>query len=113
MSFTINETKNYDQAVPNVYQAALGAIDGLGGKVEKQDAGSGRIEVKFDKKILGKTLGDRTHMNVQVSAAGDGSTVSTETYPLDAIGRKLMFGARKGVSKTVTAWFFAHLEHRL
>ena len=36
-----------------------------------------------------------------------------EVYPLDAVGRKLMFGARKGAPRTVATWFIAHLEQRL
>jgi hypothetical protein len=34
-------------------------------------------------------------------------------YPVDAVGRKLQFGARKGVTQRVVGWFFAHVEHRL
>ncbi len=36
-----------------------------------------------------------------------------DAYPLDALNRKLMFGARKGVTQTIVSWFFAHLEHNL
>ncbi len=39
--------------------------------------------------------------------------MSIEAYPLDPVGRKLMFGARKGVTRTVVTWFYAHLENRL
>ena len=63
---------------------------------------------------LGKVLGDRTHMNVTITHPNDdGSAVAVEIYPLNAVGQKLMFGARKGVSRTVADWFYAHLEHRL
>ena len=112
-SFTINDSKEYTQSETAVFQAALGAINGLEGKLTTQDPASGKIEAKFDKKILGKVLGDRTHFAAMISSEGGKTAVSVEVYPLDAVGRPLMFGARKGVSRTVANWFFAHLEHRL
>lgn len=114
MSFTVEENRTYPQQLALVYQTTLEAIEGLGGKVQEQDAGQHRAVVQFDKKILGKVLGDRTQMEVTIGAGADGSSeVSVTVYPLDAIGRKLMFGARKGVANTVVTWFWAHLEHRL
>ena len=112
MSFEVNESKTYEQTFETVRTAALGAIAGLEGKVVKQS--DGRIEAKFDKKILGKVLGDRTQIEIDLSApATNASQVDVVVYPLDPVGRKLMFGARKGVSQTVASWFWAHLEHRL
>lgn len=114
MSFTINDEKQYAADVQAVYQAALGAIAGLEGKVLNQDPSAGVVEARFDKKILGKVLGDRTQMTVTISAPDEASSaVAVEIYPLNAVGQKLMFGARKGVSRTVANWFYAHLEHRL
>ena len=114
MSFTINDEKQYAADAQAVYQAALGAIDGLEGKVLNQDPAAGVVEARFDKKILGKVLGDRTQMKVTISAPdAANSSVAVEIYPLNAVGQKLMFGARKGVSRTVANWFYAHLEHRL
>lgn len=114
MPFTIRETKTYQHPSEVVYQAALGAIGGLEGKVLSEDAEAGRIQAKFDKKILGKVLGDRTQIELAIASQSPGeSTVAIEVYPLDPVGRKLMFGARKGVSQTVVTWFIAHLEHRL
>lgn len=114
MSFTVHEEKQYEASPEAVYQAAVGAVGGLEGQLVRQDPSAGQLEAKFDKKILGKVLGDRTQMEVTVRpAAEQGTRVAVEVYPLDAIGRKLQFGARKGVSQTVVTWFFAHLEHRL
>lgn len=114
MSFTVQDEKQYQVNSQQAYEAALGAIEGLGGKIKNKDASGGTVEVLFDKKILGKVLGDRTQMSVSVSAPEDGaSVVAIEVYPLNAVGQKLMFGARKGVSRTVANWFYAHLEHRL
>jgi len=112
MSFEVNQSKTYNHSFEAVQTAALGAISGLEGKILKQS--ENRIEAKFDKKILGKVLGDRTQIEIDLSAPNDGSSqVDVTVYPLDPVGRKLLFGARKGVAQTVTSWFWAHLEHRL
>lgn len=111
MSFDVSQSKTYSQPLEAVQTAALGAISGLEGKILKQS--ENRIEAKFDKKILGKVLGDRTQIEIDLAAANGESQVNVTVYPLDPIGRKLQFGARKGVSQTVISWFWAHLEHRL
>lgn len=112
MSYTIKEERTYDQSTDAVLQAVLGAVSGLEGNVLKQE--DNRVEAKFDKKILGKVLGDRTQIEVDLSPAANGkTTVAVTIYPIDPVGRKLMFGARKGVNKTVLGWYWAHLEHRL
>lgn len=114
MSFEVKQDKQYPKPSATVYEAAMKAVAGLGGKLLRQDPGSGEFEVTFDKKILGQVLGDRTQMSAKITAQdGENSKIAVEIYPLDAIGRKLMFGARKGVSETVATWFFAHLEHHL
>jgi hypothetical protein len=48
-----------------------------------------------------------------VRAGGQGGLVVVDAFPLDALERKLMFGARKGVTLTVVTWFIAHLENNL
>jgi hypothetical protein len=114
MPFEVKQVKQYPKSSAAVYEAAMKAVDGLGGKVLRQKPDSGEIEATFDKKILGQVLGDRTQMAAKVTLQdGESSSIAIEVYPLDAIGRKLMFGARKGVSETVATWFFAHLEHHL
>jgi hypothetical protein len=114
MSLFVQETKTYLAAPDAVYQAAIGAVSGLGGKLAAQDSEARTLTVKFDKKILGRVLGDRTHVSVVVGAAeNEPTTVRVEAYPLDAVGQRLLFGARKGVTETVVSWLFAHLEHRL
>jgi len=114
MSYTINEEKNYPYTSNAIYQATTAAVAGLEGQVLNQDENAGHVAARFDKKIHGRVLGDRTEMKIDIKTGPDGeSTISLEAYPIDAVGRKLMFGARKGVTRTVVDWFFAHLEHRL
>ena len=86
--------------------------EGLEDSLTKDEPGL--VEGKFLTTIRGKTLGDRTHIEVDLSAGEDGGTaVAVEFYPLDPVGRKLIFGARKEVGQSVMIWFWAHLEHRL
>ena len=114
MEYTVRQEKTYEAAPEAIYEAALGAVDGLQGKVLSQDPETKAIEAQFDKKIHGKVLGDRTRMalTVRTGESGKGDVV-VEIYPIDPVGRKLQFGARKGVPQQVMSWFVAHLEHRL
>lgn len=113
MPYTKRETRNYNHPSEGVFDAALKAVAGLEGKVAKQSPTERLLEVNFDKKILGKVLGDRTNLSATVSETQEGSQLTVEAYPVDAVGRKLLFGARKGVTQTVIDWFFAHVEHHL
>jgi|GEM_PF-259906 len=121
MPYEIHEERAYTQPQVEVFAASLRAVQKLGGKVLSQKPEEGRVEVKFDKTILGKVLktilgkvlGDRTNLVCSVRADGAGSAIVVDAYPLDAVGRKLMFGARAGVTRTVVTWFIAHLENQL
>ena len=117
-----HQEKTYAYDPPLVYQAALTAVQRLEGKLVSADADNLRVEAKFPKVILGNTLGERTQLSCQIKAQGEGqgsrseaagSAVVIDAYPLDALERKLLFGARKGVTLTVVTWFVAHLEHNL
>lgn len=113
MPYTINEEKNFPQPPEKVYQAIKAAAAGLEGKILKEDAAAHQATIQFHKTIHGQVLGDRTTFIAQANPAGEGSTLVVEAYPVDAVGRKLKFGARKGVTRTVLNWFWAHVEHNL
>jgi hypothetical protein len=113
MPFEQHQEKNYPKDLQSIYEAALKATEKLGGKVISADAGQYHLTVRFPKVILGKTLGERTELSCQVRADGDSGVAVVDAFPLDAVERKLMFGARPGVTLTVVTWFIAHLEHNL
>lgn len=114
MPFEVQETRVYAHDAETVYQAALAAVASLHGQLLPGDPRQRRIEARFDKKLRGKVLGDRTQIEIRVTepASGQGA-VAVLVYPLDALNRKLMFGARKGVPETVLSWFFEDLEQQV
>ena len=114
MSLTIKETKSYLHDPETVYVAAKGAVQGLEGTILEDHPSDYKVVAKFPKTILGKVLGDRAWMQVEISAdESNSSNLDLTAYPLNAIEQKLMFGARKGALRTLLTWFYAHLDHRL
>ena len=108
-----HQEKNYAKDVESIYQAALKATEKLGGKIISTAPEQYRLTARFPKVILGKTLGERTELSCQVRVDGEGGIVVVDAFPLDAVERKLMFGARPGVTLTVVTWFIAYLENSL
>ena len=108
-----HQEKQYSLPPGTVFDAALKAVEKLSGKVVTSSPEQRKVEAKMPKVVLGKTLGERTYFTCEVRAQGEGSLVVVDAYPLDALERKLLFGARKGVTQTVVTWFTAHLENIL
>lgn len=48
-----------------------------------------------------------------IELSEEGSKLSLTVYPINPLGQKLQFGARKGVPRKVMSWFVAHVKHRL
>jgi hypothetical protein len=113
MPYTLQKEKNYSEGIKCLVNAVLGAVDGLEGKFLKKNQEQTLFEIQFPKTIHGQVLGDRTYLKVELSESGKEINVKTTIYPVDAVGRKMLFGVRKGVAANVLNWFFAHLEHRL
>lgn len=113
MALEQHQEKRYSQDADSIYQAALTAIQKMEGKIVTSNADAHKVEVRFPKTIFGKVLGERTYLSLDVRTDSEGSLVVVDAYPLDAVDRKLMFGARKGVTQTVVTWFTAHLENNL
>jgi len=113
MSFDVHQEKSYSQDQSKIYDAAMKSVETLKGKILSSKPEDFQFEVKFEKTLLGKVLGDRTQMTCVVKADGEGCNIVMDIYPLDAIGRKLMFGARKGVSDEVLRLFIENLESSL
>ena len=112
-TYDISEEKVFPQTEEQVLQAVKGAIAGLEGEILEAREDHKMLKVYFPKTILGNTLGDRTHVLIEWTVLDGGTKVNVLAYPVDAVQRKLQFGARKGVTRKVVTWFWAHVEHRL
>ena len=71
MAYDIHQEKNYSQDRSQVYAAALKSVEKLKGKIVSSKPTDFKFEVKFDKTLLGKVLGDRTQMTCAVQTDGD------------------------------------------
>jgi hypothetical protein len=113
MPFEQHKEKNYPKDAQSIYDAALKATERLDGKIISSKPDQLTFTARFPKVILGKTLGERTELSCAVRTDGEGGSAVVDAFPLDAVERKLMFGARPGVTLTVVTWFIAHLENVL
>lgn len=113
MSYTINEEKTFSHTPDAVLDAVKATAVGLEGKILLEDIDGKQVNIQFHKTIHGKVLGDRTVFHTHVLDDGGKVKLVVEAFPVDAVGRKLMFGARKGVTRKVLDWFWAHVEHNL
>jgi hypothetical protein len=113
MPFEQHKEKNYPKDAQSIYQAALKAAEKMDGKVISSAPEQFKFTARFPKTIFGKTLGERTELSCEVRADGEGGLAVVDAFPLDAVERKLMFGARPGVTLTVVTWFIAHVENNL
>jgi len=114
MPYEQKSTKTIPYPRDQVFQAARATVPYMGGKILKQDEEKGILHAQMDKKLFGNYLGDRSKLEIQFTDEGEGQTaIHIFAYPLDAIGQKLMFGARKGVVDTIISTFYQELEKHL
>jgi hypothetical protein len=113
MPFEQHKEKSYTKDAQSVYDAAVKAATKMEAKFISTSPEQFKFTARFPKVIFGKTLGERTELSCAVRTDGEAGTVIVDAFPLDAVERKLMFGARAGVTLTVVTWFIAHLENNL
>jgi hypothetical protein len=114
MPYEIKKVFTYANPFEEVYKAAYLTIKELGGKIAKHDLANKQLIGQMDKKFKGEMLGDRSRLEMTFSEDADGNTtISVYAYPLNAVGQKLMFGARKGVVETVISGYFQEVEKKL
>jgi hypothetical protein len=111
MPYEQHQEKTYPKDAKSIYDAALAVTSKMGGKVISSSPE--KFTARFPKVIFDKTLGERTELSCEIRPQGESCLVVVDAFPLDAIERKLLFGARAGVTQTVVTWFTAHLEHNL
>lgn len=107
-------TRIYKQSLEEIYESAYLSIKSMGGKILNHDLEKKQLHAQMDKKLYGNVLGDRSKLEIQFTVSDGGETsIYIYAYPLNAVGQKLMFGARKGVVETVIAAFYDEMEKRL
>ena len=113
MAYEQHREAVFSQDAETVFQAALKANAALGGTIVTQVPAKCHLEVKMPKTILGKTWGERTYITFEVRVQDGKRLAVLDSYPLDAVERKLLFGARKGVTEGVSDLFMEHLGQHL
>lgn len=114
MPFEVKKSKEFGYSFEEVYKAAYLCTKALGGKVIVHKPEAKQMQATMDKKLQGKVLGDRSNLEFKFVPSDVGSTVvEIFGYPLNAIGQKLMFGARPGVVDTVIKVMFEEMEKKL
>ena len=114
MPFEKESQRSFTYPLAEVFQAAKHCVTYMGGKVLKENEQNGLLHAQMDKKLFGDYLGDRSKLEMQFTSVNENETeINIFAYPLNAVGQKLMFGARDGVVETVMDAFFTEVEKHL
>jgi len=114
MPYEKKSSKIFQYPMDNVYQSTISCIKLMGGKITKQDVGKGILHAQMDKKLFGNYLGDRSQLEIQFTDEGNAQTsMNIFAFPLNAVGQKLMFGAREGVVDAIISTLYQQLEKHL
>jgi hypothetical protein len=114
MPFEVKETRSYARPAAEVAAAAAEALREIEGKLGKgSDLAQGRLEAVFNKSVAGKAFGNRVQLVAQVTGSGAGCALALEAYPVDPLGKKLLFGVLGEPARLVVSAFSARLDARL
>lgn len=115
MGFDLKESRTYPRPAAEVAVASAEVMKELEGKLAKgSDPAAGRVEAAFNKSVGGKAFGNRVQLLVQVTSQGDGGcAMALEAYPVDPLGKKLLFGVLGDPARLVVNAFTARLDARL
>ena len=110
----VKESKAYPRPAAEVASAAAEVVKEIEGKLAKgSDPAQGRVEANFNKSVAGKSFGNRVQLVVRVTGEGNESTLALEAYPVDPLGKKLLFGVLGDPARLVVSAFTARLDKRL
>ncbi len=113
MSYDINTKQTYNFSADIVGQAAVKAIQALGGELMSgSNPAKGQIEANFNKKVKDRALLNRCQLRIKITPdQADSCTVLTKTYPVDPMGNKLAFGVRGDAAQVVSDTFISELKN--
>lgn len=114
MPYEVRATRTYNQPAATISRLAAETIAQLGGKFSKRsDAAAGHLEAVFNKEMKRKAFGNRVQLQVEVTAqAPEQCTLAAEAYPVDPVGKKLLFGVLGEPARLVAETFLAELDGR-
>lgn len=111
MPYTVKVEKTFDHPFTDTYKSVYLSVKVLKGKVLVHKPDKKHLEAQMDKKLYGAVLGDRSKFEIDFVEENENQTrLMITAYPVNPIGQKLMFGARKGVVQRVMEALFNEME---
>jgi hypothetical protein len=115
MPYEVKESKVYPRPAAEVLAAAAEVVKEIEGKPAKgSDPSAGRVEANFNKSVAGKAFGNRVQLVLHAKGqTGTECALELEAYPVDPLGKKLLFGVLGDPARLVVSAFTARLDARL
>ena len=114
MSYIVKETRPVPRPAAELLALATAIVTELGGKPPKKPAADGALRAEFNKSVGGTSFGNRVLLIVRASDdGGGGSELSVEAYPIDPLGKPLLFGVIGEPARLVTSALWTRLAARL
>lgn len=114
MPYTVKVSKTFNFPYIDTYKSVYLSIKALKGKILLHEPDEKRLHAQMDKKLYGSYLGDRSRLEIEFISESEGeTTLEIIAYPVNPIGQKLMFGARKGVIPKVLEALYNETHTRL
>ncbi len=115
MPYEVKESKVYPRPAAEVAAAAAEVVKEIEGKLGKgSNTPAGRVEASFNKSVAGKSFMNRVQLIAQArEQGGEGCVLELEAYPIDPVGKKLLFGVLGEPARLVTDAFLSRLDGRM
>lgn len=114
MPYDVKTSRAFPRPAAEVTAATAEALRAIDGKLGKAtDPARGHVEATFNKSVAGKAFLNRVHVVVQVTGEGADCALALEAFPVDPLGRKLLFGVLGDPARLVADAFAAQLDGRL
>ena len=113
-NYDVNVKLRFEYPLAATIRSAKQSAESMQAKTLTDDSENNKLVLQFDKKLYGKYLGDRSRFEIEFETEESGSTLlKILAYPVNPIGQKLMFGARKGVISAILEALYAEMIKRL
>jgi len=115
VSYEVKESRAYPGPASAVAAAVQEEVVQLGGKLAKASKpAEGYLEANFNKEVGGKSFGNRVQLVVRVAGeSAERCALTIDAYPVDPLGKKLLFGVLGAPAKLVIDALCARLDARL